>query len=402
MTADCEDTTLLPYPNVASDQPASKSENRPAHWFDSAFLAVKILSKSCFVCAGYIFPLHPPGSFRDRMRSNTMVRYIKSHVSAILLSLGLAISGCSGMQVSTSAEVVALTNPDEALHALARTREFVAKDGDTVWPGYAGAHFGIVLIEANREVLLCDNRVPQGFEATASEPVTGCTMALGPRSWRAPQMLAAMPVFGPPSVIVMGRPEGVGIGVAEWQVVLLHEHFHQWQSELPDYYDRVEALGLSGGDKTGMWMLEYPFPYKDAGVEETFIKTRDALLTAYAAIGTQEFESLTRSYLQERAAFARSVSENDWLYAEFQLWQEGIARWSEIVIGSLHPDEAVQASARARALYTLEELKTAKIADLERISFYAMGAVEGFVLDAYRPNWRKSYVMHLAIGPLFR
>lgn len=289
-----------------------------------------------------------------------------------------------------------------ALRALAETRAFVAASGDSIWPGYATAPFGIVLVEPDREVLLCDERLPDGFSAAGQEALTGCPMALGPSSWRTPQLQSAMPVFGPPSVIVVGHPETVGLDSAEWQMMILHEHFHQWQSDLPEYYRRVAALGLAGGDETGMWMLNYPFPYREETVADRFASARDALLAAHAAIGTTAFEARVEDYLAHRGALARSVSEQDWRYAEFQLWQEGIARWTEIAIARLHPDPAVRAAAERREKRTLTALAAASIADHERLVFYALGAVEGLVLEHHRPAWREAYVNHLATGPLFR
>ena len=41
----------------------------------------------------------------------------------------------------------------------------------------------------------------------------------------------------------------------------MHEHFHQLQWAQPEYLKAIADLGLSKGDTTGMWMLNYPFPY---------------------------------------------------------------------------------------------------------------------------------------------
>ena len=43
----------------------------------------------------------------------------------------------------------------------------------------------------------------------------------------------------------------------------MHEHFHQLQWAQPEYLKAIDDLGLSKGDATGMWMLNYPFPYDD-------------------------------------------------------------------------------------------------------------------------------------------
>ncbi len=54
--------------------------------------------------------------------------------------------------------------------------------------------------------------------------------------------------------------------------------FHQWQYSRPDYYPRVEALGLDGGDSTGRWMLDYPFPYDHPPVQAAARKLASALV----------------------------------------------------------------------------------------------------------------------------
>ena len=55
-----------------------------------------------------------------------------------------------------------------------------------------------------------------------------------------------------------------------WVVTMLHEHFHQLQDSQPNVFQDVMALDLAGGDQTGMWMLNYPFPYKDEKINVEF------------------------------------------------------------------------------------------------------------------------------------
>ena len=55
-----------------------------------------------------------------------------------------------------------------------------------------------------------------------------------------------------------------------WAITLLHEHFHQLQDTQPRYFAGVDSLGLARGDQTGMWMLNYAFPYAAAEVKEQF------------------------------------------------------------------------------------------------------------------------------------
>jgi hypothetical protein len=59
----------------------------------------------------------------------------------------------------------------------------------------------------------------------------------------------------------------------------MHEHFHQLQDSQPGLFQKIDELGLSHGDSSGMWMLNYPFPYEMPVVADNFAKLRDLLLT---------------------------------------------------------------------------------------------------------------------------
>lgn len=216
----------------------------------------------------------------------------------------------------------------QAMNVVARTA------GDALWPGYGEAPFGLLIVTAGGETLACESRLPPGFVPGPREPLTGCSTASRPRSGLPTNLLAAMPVFGPPSTVVMGTPTATGYEPVEWRRAVLHEHFHQWQWALPGYYVRTAALGLSGGDATGMWMLEYPFPYGDVEAGAAYRSASAALLAALKLRGQPGFEAAYDHYLMQRAAFSATVDAKAWRYLEFQLWQEGAARslrsrWAE-------------------------------------------------------------------------
>ena len=78
--------------------------------------------------------------------------------------------------------------------------------------------------------------------------------------------------------MVIGQAENTQSKTStRWVLTALHEHFHQLQESRPRYYADVDALGLAKGDTTGMWMLNYPFPYTKAEVKEQFAATAKAL-----------------------------------------------------------------------------------------------------------------------------
>ena len=89
--------------------------------------------------------------------------------------------------------------------------------------------------------------------------------------------LAAFPAVNGLSTIVVGQAENTFVKTSTpWVVTLLHEHFHQLQDSQPKIFEEIAGLGLAHGDKTGMWMLNYAFPYGRAEVNTAFSRTAKA------------------------------------------------------------------------------------------------------------------------------
>jgi hypothetical protein len=309
-----------------------------------------------------------------------------SLAGAVIASLSGASAAPSG---STSAEIAQGLKDMVAL---------ASYDGEKLWPQYGKIPFGFLLVEPDREILLCDSRLPDGFVREADDPLLGCKQASGPPSWRQSSFLAAMPVFGPPSVIVMGTPETTGKTLSEWKMTILHEHFHQWQSAQPEYYERVIALDLADGDETGMWMLNYPFPYNTAAVGDAQARAAAALKAAIIS-KKKNLAAAIRLYLEARNDLQKSVPERDWRYFEFQLWQEGVARWTEFTLGAKSNDADVRSAAAVSRQNTINALNTSNLKADGRITVYAQGAGEAILLDRINPHWQRCYLKDFALGP---
>ena len=70
-------------------------------------------------------------------------------------------------------------------------------------------------------------------------------------------LLASFPAVGDVPTIVIGQPENTAAKTStRWVLTLLHEHFHQMQFTLPDYYPGVNALGLARGIEQGSWTVK--------------------------------------------------------------------------------------------------------------------------------------------------
>jgi hypothetical protein len=280
---------------------------------------------------------------------------------------------------------------------------------DKIWSGWSKVPAPLLLVTDTTEYLSHFPAPPKEFQKLGDD------LCARPRQF-APNLQATFPAFGPPSVIVIGEPANTASKTSTpWLIVVMHENFHQLQWAQSNYLKAIEDLGLSKGDATGMWMLNYPFPYDVPEVAESFHHLRDTLLTTLAEVDQQKFAPLAKAYLKERHDFMAQFLPGDRKYFSFQLWQEGVARYTQIkaaeAAADYQPSDAFAAlpdytpfsayalTARAR---TLDELKHIDLAQSKRESFYSFGAAEALLLDRLNPNWKTEYFQHLATTePLF-
>jgi len=216
---------------------------------------------------------------------------------------------------------------------------------------------------------------------------------------------ATFPAFGPPAVIVVGEPSNtISKTSTPWLFTLMHEHFHQLQWAQRGYLDAVQALDLAHGDASGMWMLNYPFPYEKPEVGKAFGELRDSLVLAVNETDATAFEKLAREYMEQRKKFFAQLSADDRKYLSFQLWQEGMARYTEVKaaeaaaqyrptaeFAALPDYESFARYATRARTNTLSELRQADLATWKRTVVYSFGAAEGFLLDRINPKWRDRY-----------
>ena len=282
-----------------------------------------------------------------------------------------------------------------------RVAEFyrlAAQVQDGVWPGWSAIPAPLLLVTKDAEFLTHHPSPPKEFTKIGADFYTR------PRQFDT-GLLATFPAFGPPSVVVIGQPQNTDAKTSTpWLFIVMHEHFHQLQNAQPGYFDGVSRLGLSRGDTTGMWMLNYPFPYDKPEIAHGFDHLRELLLDALKTPGDMAFQNKASKYVEERRRVLALLSADDHRYIAFQLWQEGIARYTQIKVaevaatfepasrfvnlGDYEPFSSYAARARAE---TLRELENADLASMKRVFVYPFGAAEGLFLDRWNPGWKNGY-----------
>jgi hypothetical protein len=282
-----------------------------------------------------------------------------------------------------------------------RIREFyrlLPEIQDKVWPNWSAAPAPLLLVTAGTEFLTHYEAPPADFKKIGED------LYARPRQFGT-SMQATFPAFGETSVIVIGEPQNtLSKTSTPWLATLMHEHFHQLQNGRPGYFAAVGALGLSHGDTSGMWMLNYPFPYGKPEAVQGFAHLRDLLLMTLNAGDDKEFARLAGQYAEQRKKFFAQFSSDDHKYLSFQLWNEGVARYIQIKsaeAAAQHqatPEYAGLADYESFAAYagqarkdTLNELKQADLAKWKRVVVYSFGAVECLLLDRLNPGWKDQY-----------
>ena len=284
---------------------------------------------------------------------------------------------------------------------IAQAEDIARRTGDRVWPGWSKAAFVVDLITPQNELLIGDPSPGKSFSPLGRDELLDADVYYRQPKFT-PQLEATFPLVDVPTIVI-GSAEDTKLSSTRWVVTLLHEHFHQWQDIQPNYYAKVTSLGLTHGDTTGMWMLNYAFPYTRPDVMTALDRMRSALSTAVLDRGKPSFRPSLKRYLGLRAAFRARLSPDDYKYFAFQCWMEGVARYTEIRIAqqaattSPLPDfaklpDASSFAADAEENYTrtLRELRL-DIAKNKRVAFYAVGASEALLLDAVRPGWKARY-----------
>lgn len=276
--------------------------------------------------------------------------------------------------------------------------------GDKIWKGINDVPFVVLLVTDSVEFLINHPYPSDDFKLSENDTILKTTILYRPRQFP-DYFLATFPAVNGVNCIVVGTPEKTNKNSTDWVITLLHEHFHQFQFTQQDYYSSVDKLELSGGDQTGMWQLNYAFPYENADIIEQYNKYVTALFKAVSNIDRKGFKNDFKKYLKQRTKFKCLLSPADYRYFSFQIWQEGIARHTEykflealdnyvpsVEMTQLKDYILFQKHKERFYLSELNALKNLKLDLEQRICFYAIGFAEGILLDKLSPNWQNKYL----------
>ena len=278
--------------------------------------------------------------------------------------------------------------------------------GDRIWPAWSKAPFAVMLVTPDHEFLIRHPNPSADFTKLGYDQSLKSHVYYRKRKFPT-NFLATFPaVTGSPiSTIVVGQAENTTAKTStSWVITLLHEHFHQLQDSQPNFYKDVNALNLARGDQTGMWMLNYAFPYDRKDVQDQFAAVSQLLEAAIQAPKKTRSRSVS-NYLEARRKFEDMLEPDDYKYLSFQFWKEGIARYTEyhaarVAAANYRPSKGFRALSDYRSFADvakdlhqgiLRRLRMQKLGVSKREVVYAFGAAEGLLLDQIDPRWRRRY-----------
>lgn len=320
-------------------------------------------------------------------------------MSSLCRLLLLSLCLCFFPHHTASAATPALQQADRVRLAEAfRLADWI---GERMWPGWSKTPFAVLLVTRDHEFLVRHPSPEAGWRSIGHDALLGSEVFTRARTF--PANLQATFPMGEVSTVVVGQAEQTSSAHSTaWVTMLLHEHFHQWQNGAKDYFPSVSALGLAGEDKTGMWMLNYPFPYEKAQAAGDYAELSRAVARALDG-GRDTLAAVAAA----QARLAQTVGARDFSYLDFQLWQEGVARYTELRVAELaassyqpgaafaalpdyRPYADVAAAIRKRIV---GELDSPDLPKRKRVAVYALGAGQALMLDRFDPAWRSRYLL---------
>jgi len=275
---------------------------------------------------------------------------------------------------------------------------------DKIWKGWSKAPFAVLLVTPEYEFLVHHPKPSNDFQLIGHDTLLKSDVYFRKRVFQK-DFLATFPAVGGVSTIVVGQAENTNAKTSTpWVVTVLHEHFHQLQDSYPNMNVEVESLNLAKGDKDGMWMLNYKFPYESTKIDDLVTVLAKSLVDAVESSKT-EFPLKLSDFFDLRSQLQTMLGSDDYKYFSFQLWKEGIARYTEYHVAKLaastyKPSKEFEQlkdytpyeeTANSILKNILTELRNLPLANYKRVAFYYLGAGEGLLLDRVNPGWRRRY-----------
>lgn len=283
--------------------------------------------------------------------------------------------------------------------------EIAEKFGDSVWPGFSETPFTIILVSDKYEFLINHPYPSDDFKLLRHDETLQSAVYYRKQQFNK-HFLATFPAVNGVNCVVIGTPENTNRTSTQWIITLLHEHFHQYQYNSPNYHEHALDLGLSNGDTTGMWQINYTFPYSSKKVNAKYNSYTKQLAKTVKYINHKSFRRHYKKLHKARGRLEKTLSKNDYKYLLFQWYQEGVARYTEYAFlerlsSAYVPSKEIEQLSDfvAYDIYKKQFYKK-HIANVsawtlkgkQRETVYDVGFAQSLILRKQNPEWTANYL----------
>ncbi|TVQ19556.1 MAG: hypothetical protein EA361_00670 [Bacteroidetes bacterium] len=278
--------------------------------------------------------------------------------------------------------------------------------GDSIWENISSTPLRILMITDSLEYLFNHNNPDDSFEWFKYDSLLNSNIYVRKRRFP-PFLRATFPAVNGIDCIVVGDPKNTQMSDEDWIVMLLHEHFHLYQGIHPNYNENIAVLAQKISGDSDNWMLDYDFPYNDATLNKLFKEYSNSLLETFISLNKNDLKEKMERYVINQAEIRNHLTSHDYSYFQFQVWQEGIATYTEYKYLNALNNNSKYFHEKYALDFTLknEDLITAYASGLlnsnlqknTRNLFYAIGLLKGIIMDAANPEWKTDYFSGLNV-----
>jgi len=278
--------------------------------------------------------------------------------------------------------------------------------GDSIWKNISKTPLRILLITDSLEYLFNHNNPDKSFELFKYDSLLKTNIYV--RSRRFPPFLrATFPAVNGEDCIVVGDPENTNKSNEDWIIMLLHEHFHLYQGSIPLYKKNIAELAQKIANNSENWMLDYDFPYADTTINNLFKKYSSSIYETHSHLCKENIKDKMDYNLIIQKEIQNYLTPNDYSYFQFQIWQEGIATYTEykylyalnLIDKYFEKNYALNFTLKHEDLLKAysKNLLNADLQKNKRNLFYSIGLLKGIIKDETNPDWKTDYFRILSI-----
>lgn len=321
-------------------------------------------------------------------------------ITIFIFSLFLSSIGNFNCQSLGQTSIVIEANINKEISLIQNADYIIQNFGNAIWKDIDNTPLKILLITDSLEFLFNHNNPSKEFQLYKYDSLLKTKIYVRDRVFP-PFLRATFPAVNGQDCIVVGIPSNTNKTDEDWIIMLLHEHFHLYQGENNLYKKNIELLAKNLSNDSKNWMLEYKFPYDDKITNKLFKEITYTLNEAFLSIGNDDFQEKVKQYKIKLVEFKKVLSSNDFDYFTFQIWQEGVATYTE----SKYLDILNQNSSYIKEMTELnfslknknhltkyrDFLLKSNLQKEKRNLFYSIGLLQGIVYDKSNPIWKSDY-----------